>query len=164
MWTHEIYFDKVAIWTTIGVLALVFGLSTLVSIVLWKKSILVVIFALVTCIIPMIITYLYYPKRYLTDTSYLYVHRSIGKIRINKDEIQHIERLSSKDLTGAYRKAASGGLFGYFGLFNTGKHGDIHVYTGSLKDHLVFVRLKSGKQYLFSPKNVQEFLKQLEIE
>lgn len=64
--------------------------------------------------------------------------------------------------TGAYRKAASGGLFGYFGLFNTRKHGDIHVYTGSLKEHLVFVRLKSGKQYLFSPNNLLEFLDQLE--
>lgn len=162
MLTHEIYFGKSAIWTTIGVLALVLGLSTLITIVLWEKSIGIVVLTLITCIVPMIITYVYYPKRYLTDSTCLYVHRTIGKIRIEKDEIKHIESLSSKDLTGAYRKAASGGLFGYFGLFNTRKHGDIHVYTGSLKEHLVFVRLKSGKQYLFSPKNLLEFLDQLE--
>jgi hypothetical protein len=158
MLTHEIYFDTAVMWITLGVLILVLGLSVLLGVTLWKRSILTVIFALITCIVPVFIAYLYCPKKYSTDSNNIYVHRTIGKIRINKDEIRYIKRLSSKDLTGVYRKTASGGLFGYFGLFNTGKHGNIHVYTGSLKDHLVFVKLKSGKQYLFSPKNVQNFL------
>jgi hypothetical protein len=157
MLTHKIYFDKTALWTTIGVLVLILGLTALLTIVFWTKSIWIVVFVHATCIIPTIIAYLYYPKKYLVDSDYLCVVRLIGKIRIHKYEIQSIERMFSKDLKGVYRKAASGGLFGYFGLFNTGKHGDIHVYTGSLKDHLVFVKLKSGKQYLFSPQNTQEF-------
>jgi hypothetical protein len=132
------------------------GLPVMLTFIYWGDSIWLT-FTYVICIIPIAITYLYYPKRYLMDSDNLCVVRPIGKIRINRDDILLIEKLSPEDLKGIYRKAASGGLFGYIGLFNTGKHGDIHVYTGSLKDHLVFVKLKSGKQYLFSPKNVQEF-------
>ena len=158
MFIHEIYFDSVVVWITTGALILVLGLSIFISFTLWKRSKLSVIFVLITCIVPILITYLYCPKQYSTDTSSLYVHRAIGMIKIDKYEIQYIKSLSSNDLNDAYRKSASGGLFGYFGLYNSERHGDIHVYTGSLKDHLIFIRLKSGKQYLLSPKDVQAFL------
>ena len=95
------------------------------------------------------------PKRIAVSTDQILVKNLYGSIIIN---IKEIETFGTLEKTGVnLRTAGVGGLFGYFGYFN-GK--DIWYVTNTKKK--VKMVLHSGKVYMISPENPDDFVKEVQ--
>ena len=98
-----------------------------------------------------IIAYCFVPKRIAVSDSQILIKNVFGSVIININEIKSILRLNKTGFS--LRTFGVGGLFGYFGYFN-GK--DIWYVTNVQKK--VQIILKSGKKYILSPENPEEFI------
>lgn len=70
-----------------------------------------------------------------------------------------VKGVSVIDLPLGIRLWASGGLYGYYGLFYLDKLGKVWVYATRRKRVLL---LKVNNKYIISPENLEVFLKLLE--
>ncbi len=101
--------------------------------------------------------YLYSPKGYSVDSSFLFVHRLAGTFKIPRAEILHIRQIDSKELGRVWRMAGNGGVFGYTGWFSSSKLGKMRWFV-TRRDRAVLVELQSGRKYLLSPDEPQALL------
>jgi hypothetical protein len=123
------------------------------------KEIFSPIFALVTISVFVIIaiTYVYTPKEIILENDRLVIKRVIGKVEIPYKqirEVSYLEKLKSKII----RLFGSGGLYGWFGIFYVSEIGKVHMYARRMSN---FVLIKADKNYLLSPENPKEFVKNL---
>ena len=102
------------------------------------------------------LSYGYSPRRYTVSERSVMVSRLIGNVRIPLDDVREIRSAAADDLRGAIRLWASGGLFGYYGLFRTPKLGKCTWYLTN-RSHAV-VLITGAKTALFSPDDVDGFL------
>lgn len=100
------------------------------------------------------ISYGFIPKRIAISQDQILVKNLYGSIVINIKEIETFSKIEKT--TFNLRTAGVGGLFGYFGYFN-GK--DVWYVTNRHKK--VKVILKSGKVYMISPENPDDFVKEI---
>ena len=102
-----------------------------------------------------LISYGFIPKRIAISTDQILIKNLYGSIIIN---IREIETFGTLEKTGLnLRTTGVGGLFGYFGYFN-GK--DVWYVTNTKKK--VKMVLKSGKVYMISPENPDDFVKEVQ--
>lgn len=101
------------------------------------------------------ISYGFIPKRIAVSSDQILVKNLYGPIVININEIETLIKIEKTGLN--LRTAGVGGLFGYFGYFN-GK--DVWYVTNRHKK--VKMILKSGKIYVISPENPDDFVKEIE--
>jgi len=102
------------------------------------------------------LSYGYSPRSYTILERCVMVGRLIGNARIPLDDVREIRAATADDLRGAIRLWASGGLFGYYGLFRTSKLGKCTWYVTN-RSHAV-VLITGAKTALFSPDDVDGFL------
>lgn len=105
------------------------------------------------------IAWLLHPTAYEITNEYLLIHRPLRAIKINLSDIAKLEKTEAGF---SLRLVGSGGLFGYYGLFSSGKLGRHLRYTGNNED-LVLVNA-GKKKYLLSIHDEQfynELLKQI---
>ena len=118
-----------------------------------KPAISIVSFALMYGVI--FISYGFIPKRIAVSTDQILIKNLFGSVVIN---IKEIETFGTLDKIGLnLRTAGVGGLFGYFGYFN-GK--DVWYVTNTKKK--VKMILQSGKVYMISPENPDDFVKEVQ--
>ena len=118
-----------------------------------KPAISIVSFVLMYGVI--FISYGFIPKRIAVSTDQILIKNLFGSVVIN---IKEIETLGTLDKIGLnLRTAGVGGLFGYFGYFN-GK--DVWYVTNTKKK--VKMILQSGKVYMISPENPDDFVKEVQ--
>ncbi len=110
--------------------------------------------ASILLIVVFAVTYLYSPKRIVLEEDKIIIERVLGKVEIPYTDIREVSLVSRPKML---RLFGSGGLFGYFGLFNF-EGETVHVYTKRLKD---LVLIKASKTYLIAPDNPDEFMKSL---
>lgn len=87
-----------------------------------------------------------YAPRYLEVTDrHIVVHSLLKNHTILLSDVVAVEQFAPT--LGAIRIAASGGYFGYWGIF---REGDIGLYTGyyGKASRCILVRLKNGNKYL----------------
>jgi len=115
--------------------------------------------ALVTSLILGIIllTYLFAPKGYEITLDGLLIKRPLRSFTIPSKEIVAVNKVEK--ISGGIRLWASGGLFGYFGLFKLSGLGRVWVYATN-KNKLVLIKTKD-KKYIISPKDPNGFLSKL---
>ncbi|QOW09527.1 hypothetical protein Q73A0000_03680 [Kaistella flava (ex Peng et al. 2021)] len=101
------------------------------------------------------ISYGFIPKRIAVSNDQILVKNLYGPIVININEIETFNKIEKTGLN--LRTAGVGGLFGYFGYFN-GK--DVWYVTNRHKK--VKMVLKSGKVYVISPENPDDFVKEIQ--
>ena len=101
------------------------------------------------------ISYGFIPKRIAVSTDQILIKNLFGSVVINIKEIETLETLDKIGLN--LRTAGVGGLFGYFGYFN-GK--DVWYVTNTKKK--VKMILNSGKVYMISPENPDDFVKEVQ--
>lgn len=101
------------------------------------------------------ISYGFIPKRIAVSDDQILVKNLFGPVLINIDNIETIAKIEKLGLN--LRTFGVGGLFGYFGYFN-GK--DVWYVTNTHKK--VKMILKSGKVYIISPENPDDFVKEIE--
>jgi hypothetical protein len=102
------------------------------------------------------LSYGYSPRSYTILERCVMVSRLIGNARIPLVDVREIRAATAEDLRGAIRLWASGGLFGYYGLFRTSKLGKCTWYVTN-RSHAV-VLITGAKTALFSPDDVDGLL------
>lgn len=101
------------------------------------------------------IAYGFIPKRIAISTDQILVKNLYGSVLINVNEIESLSKIEKSGFN--LRTFGVGGLFGYFGYFN-GK--EVWYVTNTHKK--VKIVLESGKVYMISPENTDDFVQEVE--
>ncbi|MGA9213553.1 PH domain-containing protein [Kaistella sp.] len=101
------------------------------------------------------ISYGFIPKRIVVSYNQILVKNIYGSVVININEIETFDKIEKTGFN--LRTFGVGGLFGYFGYFN-GR--DVWYVTNIHKK--VKITLKSGKIYMISPENPDDFVKEVQ--
>ena len=91
------------------------------------------------------VAWMLHPTSYEITNDSLVIHRPISAMKISLASIKNIEHTEPGY---SMRLFGSGGLFGYYGLFSSKKHGTHHRYTGNNKNLILIATEK--KKYLLS--------------
>jgi hypothetical protein len=102
------------------------------------------------------LAYAYSPRGCTVREGAIVVDRRIGEVRIPLAGIREARTATPEDLRGCLRLWASGGLFGYYGLFRTSKLGRCWWYVTNRRNIVVVVT--AAQTSLFSPDDTHGFL------
>lgn len=98
------------------------------------------------------IAFLFSPRKVILADEELIIENIIGKIEISYKTIREIDFIERPKMVRIF---GSGGLFGYFGVFNAEGIGEVRVYAKRDKD---FVLIKADKNYIIAPEKPDEFI------
>ena len=98
---------------------------------------------------------LYGPVNIKADNKYITVRSILLKHKISADRIESVQLF--QPTMGAYRLCASGGYFGYWGLFREGDIGRYVAYYGRASDCFL-IRMKNGDKYVLGCENPKEMV------
>jgi Bacterial PH domain len=101
------------------------------------------------------------PRAYVVSYRAIEVERLIGNVQVPLEGVRETRRINTDDLRGCIRLWASGGLFGYYGLFRTARLGRCTWYVTNRKN--VVVIIAQSKTTLYSPDDVDGFLEAIRI-
>ncbi len=103
-----------------------------------------------------LLTFAWSPRGYTVDGQTLLIQRLIGSVRIPLQEIRELWQGAPDDFQGAIRLFGNGGLFGYYGLFQTTRLGKSTWYVTN-RDRTVII-VTGAKTFVVSPDDVEGFL------
>jgi hypothetical protein len=126
--------------------------GVLAAVVLATRSVLV---GCLSALIPAA-AYAYSPRAYAIRERSIVVKRLIGSVRIPLDAIRELRAATADDFRGCLRLWGNGGLFGYYGLFQTSKLGKCTWYVTN-RSHAV-VLITDTQTVVLSPDDVDGFL------
>ena len=104
----------------------------------------------------MAVCYAYSPRSYTIADRSIVVNRLIGNVTIPLDGVREVRPVSRQELRGCLRLWGSGGLFGYYGIFQMPRLGRAAWYLTN-RDNSVAV-VSAAKTALFSPDDVDNFM------
>lgn len=135
----------------ICLLVMGFGLCEIIT-----EKVLALAFPVAIVCVALISSYLMIPKISVDAQKYILIKNSFVNFKIVRAEIAHVEIITGKKFN--IRTFGVGGMFGYFGYFN----GNDVWYVTNL-DKKIQITMKSGKTYMISPENTEDYLRQLEL-
>ena len=103
-----------------------------------------------------VLAYAYSPRGYAIVDRSIVVKRLIGNVCIPLDAIREVRSANCDDFRAALRLWGSGGLFGYYGIFQTAHLGKATWYVTNRNRAVVVVT--GSKTTLFSPDDVARFI------
>ena len=146
-------------FSTFSVLSLVLSIviySSYLSFI--KGEIIAGLVAISICLGILLVPYLFAPKSFELTQSGVVVRRLLRSFEIPYSKIKKVY-ITDLPILGI-RLWASGGLYGYYGLFYLSKLGTVWVYATRRKRVLLLE--VDNNRYVVSPENTDEFLKLLE--
>ena len=108
-----------------------------------------------TAMIPLV-TWLFHPHSYSINNKELVVHRPVGRLKIPLKK-SDCSLVKYGDLRINTRVFASGGVFGYFGVFYSGLYGKVKLYTRNLSQLILIATPEQN--YVIGPDNAGEMIK-----
>ena len=102
------------------------------------------------------LAFAYSPRGYDVVDRAIVVRRLIGNVRISLESVREARAAVPDDFRRCLRLWGSGGLFGYYGIFQTARLGRATWYVTDRRKAVVVVT--ENKTVLFSPDNVEGFL------
>jgi len=107
-------------------------------------------------IIPIfVILYLFSPQKYIITTNGILIKRPLRSFLIPYINIESVNKIS---WTWKHiRLFASGGLYGFYGLFRVYKLGNVWMYVTNRKN-IILIKLKGGNKYMISPDDPLTFI------
>ena len=99
---------------------------------------------------------LYGPTQIIANENHIIVKSSLRKQKVLVSNIDSVELF--QPTMGAYRLYASGGFFGYWGVFREGDIGRYTAYYGKASDCFL-IRMKNGDKYVLGCQNPKEMVK-----
>ena len=87
----------------------------------------------------------------------IFIKNNFVNFKIKREEIAELDIITGKKFN--IRTFGVGGLFGYFGYFNGN---DVWYVTNLNKK--IQITMKSGKIYMISPENTENFLRELTVD
>ncbi len=82
---------------------------------------------------------LYY---YVTDNA-IAIRRPLSTMRLSREDIEEVKVIEAGELGITFRLFASGGVFGYLGIYNSSVFGRIQMWCTN-KDNLVMIMSRKG--------------------
>jgi hypothetical protein len=86
------------------------------------------------------ITWGFHPQSYTITQSTVIINRPFGNIKIPVDKIKDATQITSEDLGKPWRIMASGGVFGFFGVFSSKTIGKFTMWCRN-RDSMVLMNL-----------------------
>ena len=103
--------------------------------------------------------YLFSPRGYELTLDGLVIRRVVKSFKIPYNNIIEVKRIEWT--WKGIRWWASGGLYGFYGLFWRSGIGNVWMYVRD-RSKMILIRTADGTQYAISPENPDEFLRKLE--
>jgi hypothetical protein len=104
----------------------------------------------------LVAAYAWSPRSYTISDRSIVVKRLAGNVRIPLDAIREVRIATPDDFRDCIRTFANGGLFGYYGQFQTSKLGKCTWYVTNQSNAVVVIA--GAKTTVFSPDEVDGFL------
>lgn len=140
---------------TIGVLIVALGVMYAVFFVTHLSIIIKILLLL-----PLIVILLYFgcmtPVKLELDAKKITIVKALGSIKIPREEVVNIHKLSSESLSKSIRLFGSGGFFGYLGKFENSIIGKYQMYITERKN-LILIETTSMK-YVVNCKHEEELI------
>jgi len=153
IYRFSVSYDRLALGLTAFAWALILGIAALLLFLAPSLPLLLLLAGLIVAIL--VLPALYAPIGYELRGGELRILRPIGAVKIPVKDVVKVKRLSLKSRFGL-RLWASGGLYGYFGLFWIKDLGKCWFYATRRKD-LILIETRK-KRYVISPRDVEKFL------
>lgn len=155
--TRILTFAAVAIMVVISIMFIAIGLTQPPH----RNTIpgpLLFVIAISELLLPLIVFCLS-PKDYVLTPSEIVVRRRSGRVVIPLDNVASVGLMSGKDVfSRAMRLYASGGMFGFFGVFSSpDMDGRFTAYATRTDGMLVVLKLNHGKPVVLSPDQPEQF-------
>lgn len=106
------------------------------------------------------LAFLLRPLHYKINKDAINIKKIIFTKKIRYDTIIEIKPISYNDLAIDFRLFGSGGIWGYFGLYNSSYFGRIRMNATQLKN-LVFIATSDKKIFVLSTEQPLEMIKQV---
>ena len=106
------------------------------------------------------VAYIYRPLYYNVEQGTLSIKRPINSLDIALSDIKKANIITQDDLGMAIRLFASGGMWGYYGLFYSFKMGKMWWYV-TQRQNYVLIQTTDDTQYLLSPDQPEQLLNAL---
>lgn len=106
-----------------------------------------------------VLPYLFSPRGFILTTDGILIKRHLRSIIIPYSEISEVRRVPWT--RRAVRLGASGGLYGFFGLFHIQGMGKAWMYVTD-RSKMILIGTKRGTKYIISPSDPQAFIEKLE--
>ena len=151
----KILFDKSTYVITLFCICLVFGLPVLFYFAF--DNLLSTIITLIVGVIPLIIAASFAPRYYLVQKDEIIIKQVVGKIIINKGDVENITIIDSAKVKSLVRTFASGGFFGYYGSFYSNSLKHVKMYAGNSSKNLILIKTNTKKSYIITPKEMKIF-------
>jgi Ca2+/Na+ antiporter len=103
------------------------------------------------------VVYLFRPNNYSVSTDKLLIHRILGNIEIQRNNIQSVQEIDESQVKNSLRTFGVGGFFGSFGKFWNSKLGNMTWYV-TRKNNFVLVETKDKKKIILTPDKPEEFV------
>jgi hypothetical protein len=103
------------------------------------------------------LAYAYSPRGYAISGGAIVIRRLIGNIRVPLSEVGEIRPGTAVDFAGCVRKWGNGGLFGYYGLFNTTKLGNCYWYLTNRSKTVIITTV--SRILVLSPDDPEDFIR-----
>jgi hypothetical protein len=101
--------------------------------------------------------FLFAPQSYTLTESAVIINRPVFRLKIPFESIVQMRRLDKKDLGSVMRVAGMGGLFGFWGQFQSSTIGSFKCYMTN-NDRLVLLQNSAGENIILSPSNPNDFI------
>lgn len=102
------------------------------------------------------------PRGFILAEDHLIIRRIIRSVRIPYSSIAEVRYDPTLWSWVRIRLCGSGGMFGFWGLFQLRKLGRAWLYVTNRRN-LVLIRTKEGKVYLISPENPTAFVDSIQL-
>jgi hypothetical protein len=103
------------------------------------------------------ISYGFSPKSYEINDNDLVINRLFKNVIIHRSQILNVSKLENKKLSWSIRTFASGGLFGYFGIFWNKEFGNMTWYA-TKKDKAIMLITSNSKKIILTPDDIDQFI------
>lgn len=154
--TYQARLDGMAKAITIGVMALFVGLIFVAFQRFFETKDQEGFWAAAFMVLVIVITYFSKPTSFTIDQHEIAVHRPHGVFRTPVENIRNMERMPRGSLGWGVRLFASGGFFGYLGVFYYGSIGRVSMYCTN-RNEMILVTTEKFR-FMISPENADDFL------
>lgn len=108
------------------------------------------------------VPYYHHPIRYFIDSKHVIIQRPFKSARINKRKIESARILQPQEMKDTLRSFGVAGLYGYFGRFSNRNLGSMLWYATQRQNYVLIQT--QDKNYILTPDNPQEFVRQLSLD
>jgi hypothetical protein len=104
--------------------------------------------------------FIFRPISYSITDQEVIIHRTWKDVKINRKDIQNVEKLGENVAQNTLRTFGVGGAWGYFGKFSHSSYGNMTWYV-TRRDKLVLLKVSESKKIVLSPDELELFVQEL---